>query len=691
MIPKNKQSKIGIQGVSIMIDMNKLYNQLNILPEKTTKYFCLSNVRNYVRVLNALRQKYYNENKSIVTDMEYDELFDKLKELEDYTGIHLSNSPTNTVGYQVVSGLPKVKHIHPLLSLDKTTDIEKFYNYFEGKPAVIMTKMDGLTCELTYYSGKLIRAETRGNGEVGEDITHNAVMFSNIPLTIPFKGDLVVTGECIIDADTFSKINAVEQTEYKNPRNLVSGTVRQLDNSVVDKRNVKFIAWRLHSKDKIEPNNFISSIEYLNSIGFETVICGLVETKEQCEMIIEYIRSICDEKGYPYDGIVGSFNDMEYGRSLGITGHHPKHSYAFKFQQEQNETKLLEIEWAVTRSGQVNPVAIFEPIEIDGTTVSRATLCNSDMIKELKIGIGDTLTIIKANAIIPQITDNLTKSNTYKIPDYCPCCGFKLRKDGAFLKCDNPNCKDKLIDTIRHFASRDGMNIIGVSVEKIKTLVEMGYLNSVSDLYMLKPYTRELCGIDGWGTNSVENLINSIENSRNCKIENLIYALGIDGIGKSAAKTISKHIATQINSSTEISTNNPMIYFVQAAMNKYDWSKLKDIGETTSNNINEYVIRIKNVIYELKDELNIELPTVSNNTALDGKTFCITGKLKIYTNRYSISEDIEKHGGFVVSSVTAKTDYLVTNDRTTGSSKLQKALKYGTTIITEQELCKMLA
>lgn len=673
-----------------MVDMNKLYNQLNILPEKTAEYFSLKSVSNYVNVLNALRHSYYNENKSIVTDAEYDELFDKLKELEDYTGIHLSNSPTNTVGYQVISGLQKVKHIHPLLSLDKTTDMEKFYNYFEGKPAVIMAKMDGLTCELTYYGGKLIRAETRGNGEVGEDITHNAVMFSNIPLIIPFEGDLVVTGECIIDANTFVNINAVEQTEYKNPRNLVSGTVRQLDNSVVDKRNVKFVAWRLHSKDKIEPNNFMSSLKYLGSIGFETVICGLIETKEQCEMIIEYIRCVCDEKGYPYDGIVGTFDDMEYGRSLGLTGHHPKHSYAFKFMQERNETKLLDIEWAVTRSGQVNPVAVFEPIDIDGTTISRATLCNADMIEELKIGIGDTLTIIKANAIIPQVTDNLTKSGTYKIPDYCPCCGNKLRKDGAFLKCNNPDCRDKLVDTIRHFASRDGMNIVGVSAEKIRTLVELGYIKSVSDLYMLKPYANELCGIDGWGASSVENLINSIENSRNCKIENLIYALGIDGIGKSAAKTLSKHIAMQVQSSTETSANNPLIYFVQAAINKYDWSILKDIGEVTSNNVNEYINKIKDVIYELNNELNISLPTVSLNTSLSGKSFCITGKLEIYANRYSISEDIEKHGGFVTSTVTSKTDYLVTNDRTTGSSKLQKALKFGTTIISEQELCKML-
>lgn len=647
----------------------------------------VNEIKSLVDRLNRYRDAYYNQNESLISDKEYDNLFDRLTELEEETGIILANSPTQTVGYKVVGKLQKVTHSHPLLSLGKTTDIGEFVEYFGVKPTVIMAKLDGLTCSLLYENGELIRAESRGNGVVGEDITHNAFVFSNIPKKIPFKGSLTVDGECIITKTDFEEIKKRENTEYKNPRNLASGSVRQLDSSIVAKRNIKFIAWKLHDLNGSENyKTYKERFEYLKTLGFDVVPYIYVKenvTQKVYSDVISTIQENCNKIEYPIDGIVGAFNDVAYGESLGMTGHHPKHSLAFKFYQEDNETTLIDIEWSTSRTGLVNPVAVFEPTEIDGTTVERATLNNVSIIKELELGIGDTITVIKANQIIPKITQNLTRSNTYQIPDVCPSCGSKLeiRNDNGreMLYCNNKKCPSIIHDKIANFASRDAINIIGISEERLRTLMDMGYIKDFASIYEIKNHRDEIAKVYGFGESSVDGLIQAIEDSKKCPFQNVIVAIGIPGIGKSAAKMIAKYCQ-------DLNNGNPFKTFIDIAIGRKDWSVLPEIGSTTSNNINQYVIDNYDEIEPLVSILEIETPKVSvNDNKLNGKSFCITGKLIEFANRDALVADIESAGGTVVSSVTAKTDYLITNDKTSGSAKNKAAEKHGTTIITEKE------
>lgn len=663
----------------------------------------MDKMKELIEKLNVYRDNYYNKNISLISDKEYDELFDEFQALEEETGIIYANSPTQTVGYEVVSKLQKVKHNHPLLSLGKTTDINEFSRYFMGHDFCLMAKMDGLTASIKYAGGKLVSAESRGNGEVGEDITHNAKTFINIPAIIPFAGEIIIDGECIIDYDTFDKINQKENTQYKNPRNLVSGTVRQLDSRVAANRCVKFIAWKLYSIKDENGNplsfskTFNDGFEYLKCLGFEVApyICNEYKfandtaRKVFFEINTNKLKTDCAKLQYPIDGIVGAFNDIDYGNSLGGTGHHPKHSLAFKFYQERNETTLVDIEWNTSRTGLVNPVAIVEPVEIDGTTVCRATLSNVSIIKELELGIGDTLTIIKANQIIPQITDNLTRSNNYKLPTTCPSCGkpLELRKDTGreMLFCTNDNCPSINHDRIANFVSREAMNIVGISEERLRILMDYGYITDFVSLYHLSDYKDDIIKIDGFGKSSVDNLLEAIAVSKDCKFANVLVAIGIPGIGKSTAKTLSKHCQS-------IKGNKNIFQaFIELACNNYDWTTLVDFGTVLSSGINSFIRNNLDRIEPLINILNIseDNEEIEINNKFGEKTFCITGKLTKYENRDKLVDDIEKYGGKIVSSVTSKTNYLITNDPTSGSSKNQKAIRFGTKIITEDDFIAM--
>lgn len=665
-----------------------------------------------VSLLNKYRDAYYNNNESLVSDKEYDMLFDELVKLEQEQGLILANSPTQTVGYEVVSQLKKVTHNHPLLSLGKTTEIQEFYDYFKGLPMLLMAKMDGLTCSLLYRDGKLVRAESRGDGETGEDITHNAKVIVNLPLEIPFKGEMIIDGECIITRHDFEKINKplVEKAEkeataagltdkdfkeyvrkhsYANPRNLVSGSVRQLDSGVAAKRNIRFIGWKLHSMKNPDGTPYgvdkhTHGLIHLEKCGFEVVsnITMIDNSVADYENAIESIKNDCEKLNYPIDGMVGMFDDIEYGNNLGRTGHHPRHSLAFKFYQEDVETTLRDIEWSPSRTGLINPVAIFDAIEIDGTTVSRATLNNVSIIEELKLGIGDTIGVIKANQIIPNVTKNLTESNTYQIPKTCPCCGsptiIKADNERKMLYCSNAHCPAVMHDRISNFATRDAINIVGVSEKRLNILMELGFVTDFESLYKLKEHRAELINLRGFGESSTDALLKAIEESKNCKLQNVLVAIGMPGIGKSAAKTIANYCSKNTN-------GNVFDTFLQFAKSNHDWSALPEIGEGTSNGINQYVIDNIDQIEPLLHILNVEQPTKNDNGALAGKTFCITGKLVSFPNRDALVADIESKSGIVVSSVTAKTNYLITNDKTSGSSKNKAAEKHGTKIITEIE------
>ena len=650
--------------------------------------------------LNAYRDAYYNKNESLVSDKEYDALFDQLAALEQQTGIVYPNSPTATVGYEAVSKLQKVAHNHPLLSLGKTTNLQEFCDYFEGKPMNLMAKMDGLTASVVYRGGVLRSAESRGNGEVGEDITHTARTFCNLPQKIPFQGELIVDGECIIDYPTFRRINQQEQTEYKNPRNLVSGTVRQLDSRVSAQRGVKFIAWKLYAaSDEAgspldDTKTYSSAFALLEKLGFEVVPHVYLENRypdeasrrDALETEMEALQQDCAAKGVPIDGLVGSFNDVAYGLSLGSTGHHPKHSLAFKFYQDRNETVLRDIEWSTNRTGQVNPVAIFDPVEIDGTTVSRASLNNVSIIKELELGLGDTITVIKANQIIPMVTDNLTRSASYVFPTTCGSCGtpLELRNDNGreMLYCVNPRCPAIRLDQITYFVSRDAMNILGLSQERLKLLIDRGFVRDFADLYHLDAHREELMEMERLGQDSVDNLLSAIDASRNCRMSNVLTAIGIPTIGKNNAKILAAQCAGE---------GNPLERFLELAKDNYDWSVLDGFGDVMSSAINQYVADNEARIRPLLDVLNIAPEQPRAAGGLEGKAFCITGKLLHYPNRDALVADIEANGGKVVSGVSAKTDYLITNDKDSGSSKNQKAAKFGTKIISEDEFLSLIA
>ena len=655
----------------------------------------IERIKELVEQLNHYRNAYYNNQISEISDFEYDQLFDELSALEQETGFVMAVSPTQTVGYEVKSELVKVKHNHPMLSLDKTKDVSEVAKFLDGREGVIMAKMDGLTCSLRYLNGELVSAETRGDGETGEDILHCAKTIKNLPLKIEYKGELVVDGEIIITYDDFDKINSVlpENQQYKHPRNLASGSIRQLDSGVAAQRNLKFIAWKIvkgwmyilnegHNK-----NCFTDKLMLLAKLGFEVVPFYKLEEAIQnksIEFVINLIKEDCEFAKYPIDGCVFGYNNVIYGESLGATGHHLRSQLAYKFYDELYETKLLDIEWTIGKTNTLTPTAIFETVNIDGTDVSKASLHNVSIIKKLGLTNNCTVRAYKANQIIPQIDSCLNDGySEIEIPEYCPVCNGKTEiikeNESEVLICTNPKCSAKLLGRLKFFVSKPAMNIEGLSEQTLSFLIDMDWVKNFKDLYYLYIHGREWEQLDGFGKKSVAKILDAIDKSRKVKLENFICALSIDGIGTSASKTI----ANAFNGDFEA--------FYEALTTNFDWSKLPDFGAITAQNIADYGAKYKDEIRELANEFNFILPEkveIRENPFM-GKSICVTGKLEHFT-RDSINAKILELGAKVASGVSAKTDYLITNTPDSGSSKNVNAKKFGTTIITEEEFLQMI-
>lgn len=637
-----------------------------------------------VRELNAASEAYYNSDKPIMSDYEFDCKFDELKKWEDETGIVLSNSPTQNVGYDVVSNLEKTTHSHPMLSLGKTKSVDDLINFSSGKDCVISLKMDGLTVLNTYENGKLQKSETRGNGEVGEVITHNAKVFEGFPINIPFDRKFEIEGEAIITKNNFERINI--NGEYKTCRNLASGSVRQLDSKFAKDRHVHFVAWKVPFGLKTYTEGFRIAEDY----GFEVVPYVTYNSNtDDINEKIEQLKAIANEKSYPIDGLVISYNNVEYGKSLGMTGHHPKHSLAFKFYDEESVSTLKDIEWSMGKTGNLTPVAVFEPIEIDGTQVERASLHNVSILKDLELGIGDEITVVKCNQIIPQIKDNLTRSNTCEIPSICPICRQPTKiikeNDSEVLMCTNPDCKGKLLGKLTHAVSRDALNISGLSESTLDRLIKFGWITSIKDIYHLDFYKNHMIVLEGFGKKSIDKLLESIEESRNTNLERFLYSLSVPLLGKSASKMIAEAV--------DYSFEEFMREMVIEGANYF--RDIPGIGNVLIQSLDDYFNKNCASIFQLSKEFTFGkkkdvLLTDYNSINLTGKTFVITGKLNHYENRDAAKEDIETHGGKVTGSVTSKTDYLINNDLESTSGKNKKAKELGVQIISEDQLLEML-
>lgn len=643
----------------------------------------IDRIKELVEQLNYHRDLYYNKSRPEISDLSYDKLFDELAALEKDTGFVLATSPTQTVGYEVKSSLNKVAHNHPMLSLDKTKSIDDVIKFLDGRDGVIMAKMDGLTCSLRYLNGELISAETRGNGEVGEDILHCAKTIKNTPLKIECLDEIVVDGEVIITYDDFEKINAAlpEDERYKHPRNLASGSIRQLDSSVAAQRNMKFIAWKLIKG--YDTNSFFDSLAWMENVGFTCVPVAIVSCDLQnIQYYIEYVKQWAKDDSYPIDGCVIGYDDIAYGESLGATGHHLRSQIAFKFYDELYDTKLLYVDWTMGKTGVLTPTAVFEPVEIDGTTVERASLHNISIIKNLGLTNGCTVKTYKANQIVPQIDSCEQDGNgEIEIPSVCPICGCAtvIQKDNEseVLVCTNQDCAGKLLGRFTHFVSKKGMDIAGLSEATLELLISNEYIRDFKDIYALATYSNELAHLPGMGQKSVEKLLQSIEKSRDVKLENFICALGIPNIGLTASKTIAK------------CCNGDVYAWFNAFFNDFDWTKLEDFGSVMAYNMEEYLRSHVADIENLADEMRFvayEKQQVTNNP-FTGKTLVVTGKLNHFT-RDSINEKIASLGAKTAGSVSKKTDYLITNEAS-GSSKYKKAVELGVPVITEDEFLNM--
>ena len=608
-----------------------------------------------------------------MSDYEYDELFDELKKLESETNFKLANSPTMTVGFDVVDKLNKVKHNHPMLSLDKTKSVDEVKTFIGNKPILTMLKMDGLTISVKYSEGKLVSAETRGNGTEGEDVTHNALVFTNLPQTISYRGDLIVDGEAIITYEDFEKINAnlPEGEKYKNPRNLVSGSVRQLDSGIAAQRHIQFIAWKVISG--YDNNSFSERLNWLETLGF-MVVPRLDSFDERS---INFLKIIADKYSYPIDGLVVSFDDVNYLESLGATSHHLRGQLAFKFYDETATTILRDIEWNTSRSGLVNPIAIFDEVDISGSTISKATLHNLSYIKSLELGIGDEIEIYKANDIIPKVANNLTRTNSYKRPLLCKSCGTELKicssNGSETLHCLNEHCPAKILDKFVHFVSKDGMDIQGLSEATLEKFILKGWINKFSDIYRLIQYKNEIIALDGFGQKSWDRLWQSIQDSRNTTMAKFICALGIPLVGKNTAKEVAKYC--QINEFGELDIDMSDTYVftpsVVSSFQTFGWKR-------------ENQMEISALIYELNID-NEQKEIVGS--PFTGKTIVVTGALNYYT-RTTIQEELERLGAKMGSSVSKKSDYLLTNEQS-GSNKYKKAVELGVKIINEEEFENM--
>lgn len=641
----------------------------------------MNRMRELIDKLNEANKAYYAEDREIMSNYEYDALYDELVKLEESTGITMSDSPTVNVGYSSVDELPKERHDKPMLSLGKTKDREELKSWLGDKEGLLSFKLDGLTIVLTYEEGRLKKAVTRGNGEVGEVITANAMVFKNVPHKISYKGRLILRGEAVIKYSDFEKINSeIEDADakYKNPRNLCSGSVRQLNNEITAKRNVYLYAFSLVEAADEDFNNSIEcQFDFLKKQGFDVVHYVRVDSSNILEEIENYSKLVT-EYDIPSDGLVLTYDDIAYGESLGRTAKFPRNSIAFKWQDEIRETVLRQIEWSPSRTGLINPVAIFDPVELEGTTVSRASVHNVSIVRELKLGIGDHITVYKANMIIPQIAQNLTRSGDLTIPNTCPACGgeTKLIKDSMAwtLNCTNPACPAKQIKSFALFTSRDAMNMEGISENTLEKLLATGILSDFTDLYKLSDHKDVIVALEGFGEKSYEKMIDSIEASRNTTLPRVLYALGIPGIGVANAKVICRHFEY-----------NPE-YIINADADEL--SEVEGIGEILAKGIVDYFSLEKNkkLFCDILKELRLEEVKVDrSNDMVNGRSFVITGSLNTYANRDELKAKIESLGGKVTGSVSAKCECLINNDVASTSSKNKKAKELGVRIISEED------
>ena len=634
--------------------------------------------------LREASRAYYQEDREIMSNVEYDALYDTLSALEKETGIVLADSPTVNVGYEAVEQLPKEEHERPMLSLDKTKEREALREFIGEHPTLLSWKLDGLTIVLTYENGELIKAVTRGNGIVGEVITNNARVFKNIPLKISFKGRLVLRGEAIITYSDFEKINETigdADAKYKNPRNLCSGSVRQLNNEITAKRNVRFFAFSLVSAEGVDfQNSREMQFRWLNEQGFEVVEYRKV-TAETLYEAMDYFAEAVTTNDFPSDGLVALYDDIAYGESLGTTAKFPRNAMAFKWADEMRDTRLLEIEWSPSRTGLINPVAIFEPVELEGTTVSRASVHNISIMKELKLGIGDTIRVYKANMIIPQIAENLTGSGNTPIPHTCPACGqetvVKKENDVECLFCVNPGCPAKKIKSFGLFTSRDAMNIDGLSEATLEKFIARGFIHDFGDIFEISRYKDEIVEMEGFGQKSYDNLMESLERAKETTLPRVIYSLGIANIGLANAKVICRHF------------DNDLDRIRHASLEEV--SDIDTIGPVIAGNLVAYFKDEDNNrrLDHLMSFLHIQEDSPKQEQIFEGMTFVITGSLVHFGNRSEAKELIESLGGKVTGSVTKKTNYLINNDIQSNSSKNKKARELGIPILSEEDFRKL--
>ena len=637
-----------------------------------------------VELLNKASRSYYQDAQEIMSNYEYDRLYDELQNLEKELGITLSNSPTVNVGYEVVSELPKERHESPMLSLDKTKEVEELKNFVGSQKVLMSWKMDGLTIVLTYRDGKLYKAVTRGNGEVGEVVTNNAKVFKNVPVQIAYRGELILRGEAVIGYHDFEKINEeIEDVDakYKNPRNLCSGSVRQLNNQITAKRNVMFYAFTLVQADGVDfQNSRACQMEWLKAQGFTTVEYHMV-TRDTVEDEVAKFSSEISKNDFPSDGLVLSYDDIAYGRSLGRTAKFPRDSYAFKWQDEIRETILREIEWSPSRTGLINPVAIFDPVELEGTTVSRASVHNISIMEELELGIGDKIEVYKANMIIPQIAENLTRSGVKDIPERCPVCQgeTKIRQVGnaKALYCMNPECQAKHVKAFALFVSRDALNIEGLSEATLEKFISRGYIHTFADIFHLDRYKDEIQGMEGFGEKSYRKLIESVKKARTTTLPRVVYSLGIAGIGLANAKVICRELKYDVEA---------LLMVTEEELNE-----IQGVGEVLAKAFTGYFSDAKHMenFRKLLEELTIPEETSTKKQIFEGVNFVITGSVTHFANRGEVKELIESLGGKVTGSVTSKTNYLINNDVTSTSSKNKKANELGIPIISEETFLEL--
>ena len=644
----------------------------------------VNQMKELVKKLNEAAKAYYQEDREIMSNREYDALYDQLEQMEAETGIVLTDSPTVNVGYEAVDALPKETHESPMLSLDKTKERETLRAFIGTNPTLLSWKMDGLTIVLTYENGELQKAVTRGNGIVGEVITNNARTFKNIPLKIAYQGRLVLRGEAIITYSDFERINeTIEDVDakYKNPRNLCSGSVRQLNNQITAERNVRFYAFALVSAQDVDMHNSRAyQMEWLKSQGFEVVEYRMV-TGESLDEAMDYFSHAIENNDFPSDGLVALYDDIAYGDSLGSTAKFPRNAFAFKWADEIRETTLREIEWSPSRTGLINPIAVFDPVELEGTTVSRASVHNVSIVKELQLGIGDTIQVYKANMIIPQIAENLTRSSNLEIPHICPVCGEEARviqeNEVESLYCMNPDCVAKKIKAFTLFVSRDAMNIDGLSEATLEKFIAKGFIHDFGDIFEIAKHREEIVTMEGFGEKSYDNLIASIDKAKETTLAKVIYSLGISNIGLSNARVICRHFDDDLDK-------------IRTAEEE-EISAIDGIGPVIAKSLTKYFKDPENnrKLDHLLGYLHINKEEVSENQTLAGMNFVITGSLEHFSNRGEAKKLIESLGGKVTGTVTGKTNYLINNDTTSNSSKNKKARELGIPILSEEDFIKM--